>query len=131
MAGTAARLGSKAADNPVLRMAAGIALMRREKWDGSGYLQEMAGEQIPVEARIVALADVYDALASHRPYKPPYPEHEALRIMEAMARSHFDPAVYAAFRKHPRYDPSAHGSPTEPMRHRHPRRHDEADLVCG
>jgi putative two-component system response regulator len=91
--------GSRAADNPVLQMAARVALMHHEKWDGGGYPNELAGEGIALEARIVAVADVFDALTSYRPYKAPYAEVEALQIMEDSARSHFDPAAYAAFRR--------------------------------
>ena len=87
------------ADNPILQTAANIALVHHEKWDGSGYPQRLAGEAIPIEGRIVAVADVFDALTSHRPYKAPYSEAAALRIMEDTARSHFDPCVYAAFQK--------------------------------
>ena len=71
-----------AADNPILKMAAGIALAHHEKWDGSGYPQQLAGERIPIEGRIVAVADVFDALTSQRPYKAAYPEEAALRIMD-------------------------------------------------
>ena len=84
-------------ENPFLEMAAAIALTHHEKWDGSGYPQELSGEEIPLEARIVALADVFDALTSRRPYKEARPEPEALEIIAEAERSHFDPAVYAAF----------------------------------
>ena len=86
-------------DNPILKMAAGIALAHHEKWDGSGYPQQLAGERIPIEGRIVAVADVFDALTSQRPYKAAYPEEAALRIMDDSARAHFDPEVYAAFQR--------------------------------
>ena len=86
-------------DNPILKMAAGIALAHHEKWDGSGYPQQLAGERIPIEGRIVAVADVFDALTSQRPYKAVYPEEAALRIMDDSARAHFDPEVYAAFQR--------------------------------
>ena len=85
------------AANPFLEMAATVALMHHEQWDGSGYPQGLSGPQIPVEARIVALADVFDALCSRRPYKPAYPEEQALKIIRAAAGSQFDPQVYAAF----------------------------------
>ncbi len=86
-------------DNPILKMAAEIALSHHEKWDGSGYPQQLAGERIPIEGRIVAVADVFDALTSQRPYKAVYPEEAALRIMDDSARAHFDPEVYAAFQR--------------------------------
>jgi putative two-component system response regulator len=83
--------------DPVLEMAATIALSHHEKWNGSGYPRGLAGGDIPLEARIVAVADVFDALTSNRPYRPARPEQEALTIMDSTAGTHFDPRVYAAF----------------------------------
>ena len=83
--------------DPVLDMAASVALTHHEKWDGGGYPQGLAGEAIPLESRIVAIADVFDALISNRPYRPARPEEEALTIIEATVGSHFDPRVHAAF----------------------------------
>jgi putative two-component system response regulator len=83
--------------DPVLDMAASIALTHHEKWDGSGYPQGLAGEAIPLESRIVAVADVFDALTSNRPYRPARPEEEAMTIIEATVSSHFDPRVHTAF----------------------------------
>ena len=83
--------------DPVLDMAATIALTHHEKWDGGGYPRGLAGEAIPLESRIVAVADVFDALTSNRPYRPARPEEEALTIMAATVGSHFDPRVHAAF----------------------------------
>jgi putative two-component system response regulator len=83
--------------DPVLDTAATIALSHHEKWNGGGYPQGLSGEDIPLEARIVAVADVFDALTSRRPYRPARPEDEALTIMESTAGSHFDPRVFAAF----------------------------------
>lgn len=83
--------------NPVLKMASSIALTHHEWWDGSGYPAGLAGEEIPLESRIVALSDTYDALCSERPYKPALPEDEALTVIQNEAGRHFDPAVYAAF----------------------------------
>ncbi len=57
----------------------------------------MKGEAIPLESRIVAVADVFDALTSNRPYRPARPEEEALTIMDATVGAHFDPRVHAAF----------------------------------
>lgn len=85
--------------DPVLEMAASIALTHHEKWDGSGYPQGLRGETIPIESRIVAIADVFDALTSNRPYGAARPEEEALTIIEASVGSHFDPRVYDAFLK--------------------------------
>lgn len=68
-----------------------------EKWDGSGYPQGLAGEDIPLCARIMALADVFDALLSKRSYKQPIPFDEAVEIIRAASGTHFDPAVVEAF----------------------------------
>ncbi len=83
--------------NPFLEMASSIALAHHEWWDGTGYPQGLSGEGIPLEARIVAVADVYDALSSARPYKPAFPEAEVLDIMSKKVGAHFDPSVYEAF----------------------------------
>jgi putative two-component system response regulator len=84
-------------DNPILEMASEIALAHHEKWDGSGYPNGLRGDDIPIAARIVAVADVYDALCSKRPYKVPMPEDRALDIIEEGRGSHFDPAILDAF----------------------------------
>src|SRR6266480_4232827 len=76
-----------------LQMAAVIALGHHEKYDGSGYPTGLRGEHIPLEARIVAIADVYDALTSVRPYKPAWPVEEALVYMVEHAGRHFDPQL--------------------------------------
>ncbi len=83
--------------DPMLDMAASIALTHHEQWDGGGYPLGLSGQQIPLESRIVALADVFDALLSRRPYKPACPEAKALDIMRRRVESHFDPEIYAAF----------------------------------
>jgi len=90
-------LAIESLDRSLLETAASIALNHHERWDGSGYPQGLMGAQIPVEARVVAVADVYDALLSRRPYKSPYPEEVALEIMAQNAEAHFDPDVYQAF----------------------------------
>ena len=81
----------------VLRLARSVALAHHEKWDGSGYPAGLAGEQIPLEARIVAIADVFDALTSERPYKKAWPVQEALAHIQAQAGRHFDPALVERF----------------------------------
>jgi putative two-component system response regulator len=86
-------------ENPLLDMAAGIALSHHERWDGGGYPHGLAGESIPMEARIVACADAYDALRSARPYKPAFPDDAALAIMHEQSGKHFDPQVHAAFER--------------------------------
>jgi putative two-component system response regulator len=83
--------------DPALEMAATIALTHHKKWDGGGYPRGLSGETIPLESRIVAVADVFDALTSNRPYRSARPEDEVLTIMEADVGSHFDPRVHAAF----------------------------------
>ena len=80
-----------------LAFAKQIALSHQEKWDGSGYPHGLAGEDIPVAARLMALADVYDALISQRVYKPPFDHLEAVRIISAGRGTHFDPDMVDAF----------------------------------
>jgi putative two-component system response regulator len=82
---------------PVLRMAAEIALHHHERWDGSGYRSHLSGEDIPLAARIVAVADVFDALANERPYKSALPIDECVAEIERVAGSHLDPRLAAAF----------------------------------
>ena len=83
--------------NPLLVMGRDIAFGHHEKWDGTGYPEGLAGEDIPLAARIVALADVYDALRSKRPYKQPFTHEAAKEILLRGRESHFDPAVVDAF----------------------------------
>ena len=80
-----------------VRMGAMIALTHHEKWDGSGYPNGLKGRQIPLAGRIVALADVFDALTSKRTYKKPFPVQESNRIIEEGRGTHFDPEVVDAF----------------------------------
>ena len=84
--------------NPLIEMASSIALGHHERWDGQGYPKGLAGGDIPLSSRILAVADVYDALTSERPYKAAFSEEETLRIMEDEAGRHFDPDVFAAFK---------------------------------
>jgi putative two-component system response regulator len=88
------RLG---ADVPFLRFAKEIAYSHQEKWDGSGYPQGLAGDAIPLSARLMALADVYDALITARVYKPAFPHEEAVQIIARGRATHFDPDVCDAF----------------------------------
>ena len=75
-----------------------VVSAHHEKWDGSGYPRQLAGEAIPLAARIFAVADVFDALCSKRPYKEPMGFEEVMAILEQSAGSHFDPAVMVIFR---------------------------------
>ncbi|KAF1054630.1 MAG: putative cyclic di-GMP phosphodiesterase [Stenotrophomonas maltophilia] len=77
----------------LLRMARTIALYHHEKWDGTGYPYGTAGEDIPLVARIVAVADVFDALTSVRPYKPAWPVERALEVIREERGKHFDPEL--------------------------------------
>ncbi len=89
----------KALGTPVefLRMAKEIAYSHQEKWDGSGYPKGLAGDAIPISARLMALADVYDALISRRVYKEALPHEEATRIITEGRGKHFDPDIVDAF----------------------------------
>jgi putative two-component system response regulator len=82
---------------PFLTLAKQIAGSHQEKWDGSGYPEGLAGEQIPVAARLMAVADVYDALVSRRVYKPPMMHETACGIIAQGRGSHFDPEIVDAF----------------------------------
>lgn len=81
----------------LLRLAATIALTHHERWDGTGYPRGLSDHAIPIDGRIVAVADVFDALTSTRPYKTAMPIPEALAILKASRGTHFDPEVVDAF----------------------------------
>ncbi|MEX2315549.1 MAG: HD domain-containing phosphohydrolase, partial [Pirellulales bacterium] len=83
--------------SPVLVMAERIAMTHHEWWDGSGYPLKLAGEEIPLEGRITAVADVFDALSSKRCYKEAFPLDKCFDIMQSERGTHFDPAVLDAF----------------------------------
>lgn len=80
-----------------LTMAMEIAYFHHERWDGTGYPAALAGESIPLPARLVAVADAYDAITSHRPYKDRLPHAEAVRRIRADRGAHFDPRLVDAF----------------------------------
>lgn len=80
-----------------LTVAKEIAYSHQEKWDGSGYPEGTSGDEIPISARLMAIADVYDALISRRVYKPPFSHEKALSIMTEGRGSHFDPDMLDAF----------------------------------
>ncbi|HEX3726158.1 MAG TPA: HD domain-containing phosphohydrolase [Pirellulales bacterium] len=84
-------------ESPILALAAVIAISHHERWDGQGYPLGLAGEDIPIEGRITAVADVFDALSSRRPYKAPFSLDKCLRILEDGRGTQFDPTVLDAF----------------------------------
>jgi len=81
---------------PLLQMAEEIALTHHERWDGSGYML-LQGETIPMAGRIVAVADVFDALTSARPYKKAWPRDEAIAEIQRQSGHQFDPRIVEAF----------------------------------
>jgi putative two-component system response regulator len=83
----------------VLRLAREIALGHHEKWDGSGYPNGLAGEAIPMSARIVSIADVFDALTTARPYKQAWTVEAAIDQVQKDAGKHFDPKLVELFMK--------------------------------
>jgi putative two-component system response regulator len=83
--------------SPLVRLAERIARSHHERWDGTGYPHRLAGRQIPLEARIVAVADVFDALSHDRPYRPALPRDVVLAKIRDEAGKHFDPRVVQAF----------------------------------
>lgn len=84
-------------DSGLLKMAHDIAVSHHEKWDGSGYPGGLAGTDIPIEARMVAIADVFDALTSERPYKKAWPVEQAVQLLRDEAGKHFDPELVLLF----------------------------------
>ena len=84
-------------NNAFVQMGLDITRYHHEKWDGSGYLFALKGEEIPLSARMMALADVYDALRSKRVYKPAFSHEEALKIMQEGRGKHFDPNLVDLF----------------------------------
>ena len=93
-------IGAKIFENPthpILEYAREIALSHHERYDGKGYPYNLKGKNIPLTARIMALADVYDALKSRRCYKPPFEEEKILEIIKSERGKHFDPLCVDAF----------------------------------
>ena len=82
---------------PFIRMGADIAIGHHEKWDGTGYPGGLKGEEIPLEARITALVDVYDAVSNRRHYKDPWPEDRVVDLIRKGSGAHFDPALVDLF----------------------------------
>jgi methanogenic corrinoid protein MtbC1 len=87
----------RGSSSSILDMAATIALSHQEKWDGSGYPRGLRGEAIPIEGRIVAVADVFDALTSDRVYRKAFSVEEAVQMMREQRGRHFDPVLLDAF----------------------------------
>jgi putative two-component system response regulator len=81
----------------ILKLAEEVALVHHEKWNGKGYPRGLAGTDIPMSGRIAAVADVFDALTSRRPYKDPFPVEKALGIIREERGQHFDPDVVDVF----------------------------------
>lgn len=90
-------IGEYAKDSDLFEMARVIALTHHEKWNGKGYPNALAGEAIPVSGRIVAVADVFDALTTRRPYKSAWSVEQAVRLLKDEAGQHFDPALVGLF----------------------------------
>lgn len=82
---------------PFLSVAKEVILSHHEKWDASGYPQKLAGTQIPVSARIIAIADVYDALITNKVYRSGMPHDQAVAVIFSERGSHFDPEMVDAF----------------------------------
>lgn len=87
----------KSSQSPLTKLAASIALTHHEKWDGSGYPNGLAGEDIPIEGRMTAIADVFDALRSERPYKEAFSFDKSFEILEEGRGKHFDPELLDYF----------------------------------
>ena len=94
------RVLSGITDEEYVTFAADIATYHHEKWNGKGYSKGLKGEEIPLSARIMAIADVFDALISKRCYKDAMSFEEAIAIIEEEAGEHFDPNLVAVFLRH-------------------------------
>ncbi|MCL2015963.1 MAG: response regulator [Defluviitaleaceae bacterium] len=92
-------ISAKVKDDGFLTHAAAFAGYHHEKWDGSGYPYAIKGTEIPLEGRLMAIADVYDALVSERPYKKPFSHEKAVEIIKEGSGSHFEPALVEIFAK--------------------------------
>jgi putative two-component system response regulator len=93
-------LGSRlleTSESPILTLAGIVAISHHERWDGTGYPLGLAGEAIPIEGRITAVADVFDALSSKRPYKPAFDLAKCFELLEQGRGTHFDPRILDAF----------------------------------
>lgn len=84
-------------EDPLLKMARTVSLTHHERWDGSGYPKGLKGEEIPLEGRIAAIADVFDALTTERPYKAAWSVEKSLELLHAQSGKHFDPNLIELF----------------------------------
>jgi response regulator RpfG family c-di-GMP phosphodiesterase len=84
-------------DDPILTMAKDIVYTHHERWDGTGYPERLAGDQIPIPGRVMALVDVYDAVVTRNLYLPSMPHSKAVDFIVSGKGTHFDPAVVEAF----------------------------------
>ena len=84
-------------DSDLIELAKIVSMTHHEKWDGTGYPKQLKGEEIPIEGRIVALADVFDALTSVRPYKGAWPVEQAIDFIISQKNKHFDPQLVDLF----------------------------------
>ena len=83
--------------SPMMGVASLVAATHHERWDGTGYPQGLSGTAIPIEGRITAVADVFDALSTQRPYKSAFPIDECLQMIAEKRGTHFDPDIVDAF----------------------------------
>ena len=88
-----------AMDSKIMKLATGIARSHHENWNGGGYPDGLIGKHIPAAGRLTALADVFDALLSERPYKKTWDFESAVRYVEEESGEKFDPDIVAAFKK--------------------------------
>ena len=93
-------IGKRLGENNFLQMAREVAYWHHERWDGTGYPHQLEGTRIPISARIVSVADVYDALTSRRPYKEPMSHEKSREIIVGGSGTQFDPQVVEAFLRH-------------------------------
>jgi putative two-component system response regulator len=84
-------------ESEILKTSKIIAMTHHEKWDGSGYPLKLKGEEIPIEGRIIAIADVFDALTTERPYKKAWTVEDAVNLIDENSGSHFDPSLVLLF----------------------------------
>jgi HD-GYP domain-containing protein (c-di-GMP phosphodiesterase class II) len=107
--------GKLAAELPGLPLAAEVARSHHERWDGTGYPDQLAGAEIPLAARVVGLVDVYEALRIRRPHRPQLSHPRAVKIIARESPGRFDPVLLAAFVKAaPRFEQSHLGESRVP-----------------